>query len=58
MIGQEIGRGIFLPALPFVQNDWDLDATLVGDEQRFGDRCRDEAIGLHQDRTLGIAQDL
>lgn len=38
MIGQEIGRGVLLGALVLIEDDLDLDATLMGIEQDVGDR--------------------
>ena len=55
-VGNERGRGVLLRFLALVQNDRDLDAPLVGVDQRLGNGRRREAVCLDQDRLLGLAQ--
>lgn len=48
-MSQEIRRGILVPPLALIQDDLDLDPSLMGGQEGFSDRGRCEGVSLNQD---------
>jgi hypothetical protein len=56
LVGQEVGRGVFLGPLAFVEDHLHRHTPLVAVEQCFGDRGGGEAVGLDKNADLGVTK--
>ena len=55
-VGEEIGFGILLGSLGFVENDSNINAPLVSIDNRFRNWSRGERIRLDQNVAFGVAE--